>query len=124
MLTIRAAQMQVFESRLRCAFEARLASFIHERCPDRCAHLGDEETSRTVTAAVSRADRYGLVSEYDIARFVLLEFLLGQEIDPHSRLAWVRETLDDPRLPPETKLDILWEYAEHAPAGDSPEELE
>ena len=60
------------------------------------------------TLALS-ARKYGVVSEYDTARFIDIAFAL-KTLNWYEK-DWARETLTDASLAPRHKMNILWEIA-------------
>ena len=59
MLVIRQAQMDAFARAAAGRFERRMVEHLFKFFPRQCGHIGEEQTSRAVRAAVTKAQSYG-----------------------------------------------------------------
>ena len=122
MLVIRDAQLAVFERAFESAFVERVVDHLRRALP---AFSGDDPNNalrEAVLMWVRRAGEYGIVTEYDLVRFVDLQFVIGADFD--TRRDWAREILADVRLLPSARLDLIEEH-EHLnepPVNDSLEQ--
>ena len=107
MLVIRDAQLREFERVAVRRFAARMTVHVEKAWPEECRRLGLAFTAARVQAAVERAMGHGVVSEYDIGRFVHLVFALDNlEFD---REEWAARVLQNRARPAGARIDALWE---------------
>src|SRR5437870_12197356 len=81
MLTIRAAQLEVFAELAEARFVEQRIDHVGQFWPDVLAQQGREGVGGVVRAGMRRANAYGLSTEYDVARFIDLLFILGASFD-------------------------------------------
>jgi hypothetical protein len=70
------------------------------------AELSPEATDETISVGIYKASHYELSSEYSITLFILLQFAIAKnlDLDPH-----VQEILSDKSIPPDSRMDVLFE---------------
>lgn len=112
MLTIRRAQMRVFERQAEARYLKRLAQYLASRFPERLR----SETSGDVfegaldftRQAVARGRYHGLRTENELSRFAEVAIHLGlrMEVDGPD---WVREVFEDAELTPGERIGYLHE---------------
>lgn len=103
MLTIRRAQLAALQRADDDRFERRLIEHLRAEHPA-LAQLPDELFGAMTRNGITRAQGHGLRSERDLARFVALMIAVAPNFDEQPGLrAW----LDDPRLPPEQRIDAM-----------------
>jgi hypothetical protein len=108
MLTIRDAQIEVFRQRNRGRFVEQMLAHIREFWPAQSARFSDGEVRESVRKGLQQAESYGVVLEYDVARFVVLMYALGFEYD---QMAIPRAILNDSSISGRRKVDELWRCA-------------
>lgn len=104
MLTIRSAQMEVFEAERRRRFEERALRYLREAGGDG-AHAS---LLQLVRAAWDKAGSYGLRNENDVLRLVGICHVFGSNFDADPGRPWVRDILGNPRLSASSKMRVLW----------------
>ena len=118
MLTIRPEQMDAFRRYMTERFERRVLEHIRRTFPTEFEKLGEEAALELIRTGIERAANYGLDTEYDAARFVVLMVARCPDFDSES--PWVRELLTDESLLPRERLDAVCQRAE-AEWGIAPE---
>jgi hypothetical protein len=58
--------------------------------------------------AIQRAGILGLISEYDVVRFVDLSFILAADFETNPHSVWTRPFITDKTLSPSAKLDRIY----------------
>ena len=110
MLTIRPEQMDALRRYMTERFERRLFDHIRRSFPAESEKLGEEAALELVRTGIARAANYGLDTEYDAARFVVL--MVARSPDFDTETPWARELLTDESLPPRERLDAVCQRAE------------
>ena len=104
MLTLSPKQIEAFHEAQLQRFENSLLCHLRERFSDFFASM-DEATARKVIRQGSRrAETYGIVSEYDIRRFVEFFCEFRGKFEEQD---WVSSVLKDPGLSGDQKMDRL-----------------
>jgi hypothetical protein len=126
MLTIRRAQMHVFEQARWREFVERVTSYVRENLTSH--DTPDASVRESVEDALLQGRRYGFQSEYDLLRYVWLFFSLGSGFDQDGRYPWAREFLESPLYSPCTRMDLLTQMASTElgiqPNADAPVEYD
>jgi hypothetical protein len=113
MLLIRHEQMQILSEYCVRQFEDRMFAHVGEVLPEESREMGEPEARRIIRVGVSRAGRYGFETESDVARFIELMFIFGEDLDENPELPWAAEILrDDSYESPTHKMDDLIDFAE------------
>jgi hypothetical protein len=111
-LTIRDAQMAVFDETMRRSFEDRAVAYLSRIRP---SAVPPEGVRPLVWAGIARADGYGMRVERDLIRYLELMVRLGPDFDLREENAWVRGLLGSRALRPEARLRMV--YGRLLPAG-------
>jgi len=112
MLKLRKAHLDAFEAHVVNLFTARVVAHVKAVWPAECGELGDAVVAETVRSAVQRAAALGLSSEFDVARFVDLAFILAQDFETNPLAGWTKTILLDRKLAPAEKMDRLYQRME------------
>ena len=80
--------------------------------PDQAAELGEPGLLSMVQSAIRRAGALGLLSEFDVVRFVNLYFILAADFETNPLSMWVRPIFADKTLAPVAKLDRIYQRME------------
>ncbi len=89
-------QMARLGQRARAGFVTRMADYLAGAHEEWVGRRSRAELEEWVSAAVKRAERWGVTHEGPVAQYMLLLLVLGDDAD--ERLSWVKEALDDDRL--------------------------
>lgn len=111
MLTIREAQFQVFRQAAARALAQRIAECLAPHWPEEYGELGPDGVRELIENGIEKARKYGITQDRDLGRYVNLMLFLGEEFDSDPELPWAAETLCDPGLQPQSKLDRLLEHS-------------
>lgn len=103
MLLIRAEQMSAFEAGQRELFEARLSGYLAGKYG--ISH--NDSLRAMVNRGVSKAERYGLVTEQGAATLLELMVEEGENFEDDPARPVAREILTDSDIPEPFKLDML-----------------
>lgn len=112
MLTIRKAQVDVFRTLALGRFETQMTDYLKQEFPARFpvatgASLETPHIETLVREGVARAARYRITAQKDVARFILLMVLIGEDFDSLESMKWTARFLQDPALPGGAKMDII-----------------
>lgn len=111
MLVIRDEQMQILNDHMLAGFEKRLLGYLTGRFPDVCPPENEESVRESIQKGIDRARSYGITTEYDIARYIELMYVLSEDFDTSPGTPWATAILEDPNLGGHVKMDRLWESA-------------
>ena len=101
------AQLVAFSRASHLRFRRRLGDLLVDCFAEARGAARADVDARVATTCV-RAARYGFESEQDVATFVALAWLLGENFD--TRVARIRALLADGRLEVDDKAEQLAEY--------------
>ena len=104
LLTIRAAQMQVFAAQRSQQFYVELLRRISEKYPDEYAHLTESGMREFVERQIAAALEIGLSREGHVGLYVELAVEFGERFDRSPESGRIRKLLAHPTLPGEAKL--------------------
>lgn len=128
MLTIRRAQLSVFEQDSMARFEAALMQHLRRAWPRECRLAGsDEQLLLAVRRMVKRARTHGYTTERQLTLFALCVVSLGMGFDNDPQFAWAadaltNEALEDPTQRIEALYDEMVAYL-GAVGGDDSERV-
>jgi hypothetical protein len=107
-LVMRQAQMKALKNYTAQEFEARMVSHTRECWPEESERLGRENVLASIRKGIANAAKYGVESEYDVARYLNIMYALDHDFDSEKdRFPWVKEILTDPDLNGRVKMDRL-----------------
>ena len=112
MFKLRKEHLDAFEAQVVSLFAARVVAHLKAVWPVECGELGAAAVADTVRKAIRRAAALGLSSEYDMVRFVDLDFILAKDFDTNPLARWTGPILADRTLAPGAKVDRLYQRME------------
>ncbi|MFO0758085.1 MAG: hypothetical protein U0359_16435 [Byssovorax sp.] len=115
MLRIQKEQIAALSSVAIEDFLERMREHLREAEPRRTAAMRDADLDALTRAALDRAPRYGMESEYDVCRFTELLFSLGPDFD---RSPAAQEALLSADLHPDDKLSAVVALHRSPPAEE------
>lgn len=101
--------MGTFSDVANSNYEHRIAGFLRKHFPEdlRTEHL---DFKNNIHESVLSAESYGFKTERQIAKFVVVAWMLGGEFDAEFPAA--KAILLDPHLDPDRKSDKLFQWCE------------
>jgi len=112
MLKLRKDHLDAFEAQAATVFAARVLAHVKAVFPEQSAELGDPVLQSTIDTAIKRAASLGLLTEYDVARFADLYFILAADFETNPLSVWTRPFIADKTLSPTAKLDRIYQRLE------------
>ena len=117
MLQIRKEQIAAFEKVMRQKFEDRTVAHIAEEFPEEHQLMldkdgGDAKVRALVWEGVERAAGYGITSEEPTTLYIDLMMGIAPDFDVQADMDWAREVLEDPDLPEDAKMDLIYSELE------------
>jgi hypothetical protein len=105
-MTIRLRQEHVdaFAAQRRARFIADRTATLGEIWPRHLEFGGPERLRRMIAGGVATAERYGLHTERQLARYLNVMMALGYLFD---RQPWAQAILTHPTHPPDVKIELL-----------------
>lgn len=94
---------------MRKQFEDRLTDHVTRVFPQQTGKLGPEETRAQVQRGIERAQRHYVTRENDVARYVDLQFLVGEEFEQRPQMAWANEILTNHKLAGDAKMRQIYD---------------
>lgn len=107
MLKIRSEQFLLFSEAARESFEERLLLKLRKSLSEQTTDMAEADIRETISQEIEKARDYGITTERDVARFVILAFLWGANFDENPKHPWIPETLTNYDEPIEVRLDRL-----------------
>ena len=109
MLTIRKAQMAVFETLFARRFREELKRHVRGEFPTQTQPLDDAALETLISEGVNRGRGYEITTERDLTLFVDLLFLAGQDFDHNRKMSWARRILLDKNLDGTAKMQAIYQ---------------
>jgi hypothetical protein len=106
MLQIRQAQMDVFRTQPRLAFERQLAGYLKRYFPFEAAN---SDLERWVRAGLESAARFGLLLHHECAMYLALTAMLGAGFSEDPQIPWAHETMFSPNELPMDRIARVYE---------------
>ena|SRR5579862_1688871 len=113
MFKLRKEHLDAFETQAINLFANRVVAHVKSVWAEECEELGDPTVRSLVQTSIQRAAALGLVTEYDVVRFVDLSFILAGDFETNPLSIWTRPFIADRTLTPTAKLDRLYERMEN-----------
>jgi hypothetical protein len=107
MLTIRKAQMAVFETLFARRFRENLKRHVRDEFPTQTQSQDDTTLDKLISDGITRGRIYEITTERDLTLFVDLLFLAGQDFDHSRKMAWARRILLDKNLDGTAKMQAI-----------------
>ena len=111
MLRIRKEQNEALAKASLEGFRDRLATHIKKCWPERATQMGQTETYQAIQKGFDKSDEYGFETEYDVARYIDLMYLLSFDFDTDPRYPWASAILNE-RISGRSKMDKFYTQAE------------
>ena len=111
MLVIRNEQIKVLEQIARKSFEDRMMEYLSRQLPDVCRIMDEATVRESIQKGIEHAGRYGIISEYDVARYIELRHRFSQDFETVFDAPWAKEILENPDMDSHPKMNELWERA-------------
>jgi len=111
MWKIRQEQVDALSRGVMEGFERRAVGHCRRVLTQQVRPYTDAQLRERVRACLPRAAPYGLTTEYEVLCFVDTSFLLGEWFDRDPVHAWALQVLQDSKLTPEERADLLLERA-------------
>jgi hypothetical protein len=111
MFKIRQQQMELMNQKKAEDFESRVYTYLMKTYPETLKRTPKDDVQKSIQAGIKRAAVYGMIAEYDVARFIDLMYLLSPDFDSNPNTSWIRTVLDDPEIHPGEKMDLIYEKA-------------
>ena len=109
MFKLRQEHLDAFGAQVATTFTTRVVAHVKAVWPTECGELGDAAVLEMVRGSIQRAVALGLVSEFDVVRFVDLGFILVKDFESNPYAAWTRPLLADRALGPEARMDRVYQ---------------
>jgi hypothetical protein len=107
MFTIRKEQAEAYRAEMMNSFEQRAVAHLREHLPELTARSSDPELTERIRSCVPRARAHGLTTETQIAHFVNVTLLAGQDFDRDPSHPWASDVLENSRLTADEKSTLL-----------------
>ena len=109
MLAITKHQMEHLGSAVRRRFETRAVLLLTVHFPEAVSHIDLRDLLDAVSRCIALGSSYGIESERDVARLILLSFAL--RLDPNQNVLqpWMLATLTDDAMPPRARLQRIFD---------------
>jgi hypothetical protein len=110
-LIIRNEQIRALEETARKSFEDRMVEYLSRQLPDVCGIMDETTVRESIQKGIEHAGRYGIRSEYDVARYIELRHRFSQDFETVFDAPWAKEILENPDMDSHPKMNELWERA-------------
>lgn len=107
MLNIRPDQQEALEQTSEERFRAERRAHAARFWPDECAALGAEGVEARIQRALDDCAEHGITIERDVARYVDLLFVWGDDFAISRKTPWARGILEDSTLDGPLKVHQL-----------------
>jgi hypothetical protein len=95
-------------------FYTRLIRYLREQFLKETERLTDTDLMDAIRGGMVKAQKYKFQSEADVVRFIDLQWRMGKNFDNGKEYPWAKEILNNIRIMPKQKIEMLREtYAQH-----------
>ena len=112
MLKMRKEHIAAFEAQAVASFATRVVAHLKAVWPLECAELGDAAVLEAVRNGIDRAAAQGMVSEFDVVRFIDLMFILARDFETSPLAMWTRPIFADRKFVAGERMDRLYQRME------------
>jgi hypothetical protein len=106
MLKIGKHQMKVIDDSVEEAYARDMVRYLREEHAEDVERYSDEDLRRRVDVAIARAVKYELTWDESITAFVAIMFAVAPNFDEQPA---IRAVMNDERVPPNLRIDALWD---------------
>jgi len=117
MLKIRKEQAESLSRKAQEGFECRVRAHLRRVFRRQCEQIGEPAVRESIRRGIKVAGTYGVKTEYDVVRFIDLEYILCEGFDINPEMPWTAGILNDEDLTPAQKLDRLYERVKRRAAA-------
>lgn len=108
-MIIRRQQKQALAQQAMRNFQQRMYAHVNKVFLEDCERMGEQAVRELISKGTARAAEYGIETEYDVARYIDLMFILCEDFNTNPRLPWAGRILNDENMKPTVKVDRLYE---------------
>ena len=108
MIALRPEQMNAFDSYMRESFIQRMAGHLRRSFPRQCEGLSEESLRARIERGMERAKSYGILKERDVARYLDVGMVFGENFD--TQCDWAAAYLKGSGNP-SVRMKLLFEQA-------------
>ena len=112
MLIVRKEQYEELAKVELKKFEDRELAHLKTFWPDEYKELGEEGVRKSIRTGIGNAGKYGIKTEYDVARYIDLMYTLSFDFDTNGQASWASKVLNDVDMDAREKMDQLCECTE------------
>jgi hypothetical protein len=102
--------MQVFEQSAFQSFEDRMVVHAQSRFPDQAKKMDEPQLREFIRFNFRRAGKYGVVTEYDVRRYLDCALQYGGQFDRSPTTAWAGRILQTQGPTGREKMDQIDDY--------------
>lgn len=113
MFKLRKEHLDAFEAQATNQFANRVFTHVKSIWSEETEELGEPAVRSLVQSSIQRAATLGMLTEYDVVRFVDLSFILAADFETNPLSMWTRPFIVDKTLTPTAKLDRIYERMEN-----------
>jgi hypothetical protein len=106
-LTIRPAQMSVFEAAQRARFVDQLLETLSHAYPHHRQAMGSDGLRALIVLGIALGERHGVRLERPVSVLIELMVAFGESFERSRDRAWATETLAHPTLPGALKVRLM-----------------
>jgi hypothetical protein len=110
MVVLRIDQLQKIRLPHLMLYVKQLSKDARENYPDIVGNMTEERLQLKVIKTIKKAEKYGVVSQLDIAKFLNIAIEYGWDFDEDPEYVWMRKILINQDIScPSDRIDLLME---------------
>jgi hypothetical protein len=111
MFTLRRQHFEAFNKDILRRFEERMVEHVKLFFPSQYRALGPAVVREWISHGIGRAQRYSIVAERDVSKYIDIMFVLGRDFDKDPQHGWAGPILTARAVDPTHKANYLFQTA-------------
>ncbi len=108
--SMRAEHLRAFAQQQRERFVAEMHAHIRTEYPAEHRALGEKGATQFIERSMQKAAKYHITLENEVARFIELLLVLGEDFDVSSKTPWAGPILSEPLVSGRDRLARIEEH--------------
>lgn len=107
MFVLRQQHFDAFAADAKKRFIDEMVEHLQVRFPDECEKMGEAALRARITDCTTRAAKYGVVSERDVAQFTRFTFGIHPDFDTSPETKWAQQILQRKNIAAANRLEEI-----------------
>lgn len=91
-------------------FVDRVVTHLKKIWPEKCQQMNEAEIRDSIYKAIEQTKRAGIMTEYNVVRYVDMMYVFDWDFDAGPSPLWARQIFENKHLSEHEKMDRLYEH--------------